>query len=194
MTKKSKMRKLVLLFVLLVAFIALYFVVEKVNKEKEEAKENESEARITIHSMDVSSIKSFSYSYQGTEYVYQKENEVWTCINDTSIELDQNLVDNLMNNFKEVYASRIVEESATDLSQYGLDNPANKIKVTDTMDQTITYDIGNENKTVNGYYMKTEDNNTIYLIHDFPTYFNKNLEDLKKVETKSSDSEATTQE
>lgn len=194
MTKKSKMRKLISLFILLVVFIVLYFVVERVNKEKEEANENKSETGILIHSMDVENIKSFSYSYEGNEYVFKKENEEWTCTNDTSLELDQNLVGNLINNFKEVLASRIVEEDSSNLAQYGLDNPANIIKVTDTSDKTIIYDIGNENKTVNGYYIKTEDNNTVYLIDNFPTFFNKNLDDLKKVEEESSDSDSTTQE
>lgn len=194
MTKKSKMRKLITLFILLIAFLLLYFVVEKVNKEKEEASENESDASISIHSMDVSDIKAFSYRYEETEYVFQKENNVWTCTNDTSIELDQNLIGNLIDPFKDVFASRMVEENPSDLSQYGLDNPANVIKVTDTSGKTIIFDVGNENKIVNGYYIKTEDKNIVYLIENFPTFFNKNLDDLKKVEDESSDLNTTTQE
>lgn len=194
MSKKSKMRKLISLFVLLVLFIALYFVVETVNKGKEKANEAKNEASISIHKMDVANIISFSYQYEGIQYLFQKENDVWICTNDTSIELDQNLVDNLIHKFKDVSASRIVEENSSDLSQYGLDNPTNIIKVTDKFDKTVIFNIGNENKIVNGYYIKTQENNTVYLIDNFPTFFNKNLDDLKKVQDDSSSADTTTQE
>lgn len=194
MSKKSKMRKLISLFVLLVLFIALYFVVETVNKGKEKANEAKNEASISIHKMDVANIISFSYQYEGIQYLFQKENDVWICTNDTSIELDQNLVDNLIHKFKDVSASRIVEENSSDLSQYGLDNPTNIIKVTDKFDKTVIFNIGNENKIVNGYYIKTQENNTVYLIDNFPTFFNKNLDDLKKVQDDSNSTDTTTQE
>lgn len=194
MSKKSKMRKLISLFVLLVLFIALYFVVETVNKGKEKANEAKNEASISIHKMDVANIISFSYQYEGIQYLFQKENDVWICTNDTSIELDQNLVDNLIHKFKDVSASRIVEENSSDLSQYGLDNPTNIIKVTDKFDKTVIFNIGNENKIVNGYYIKTQENNTVYLIDNFPSFFNKNLDDLKKVQDDSNSTDTTTQE
>ncbi|WP_192451609.1 DUF4340 domain-containing protein [Candidatus Galacturonibacter soehngenii] len=194
MSKKSKMRKLISLFVLLVLFIVLYFVVETVNKGKEKANEAKNEASISIHKMDVANIISFSYQYEGIQYLFQKENDVWICTNDTSIELDQNLVDNLIHKFKDVSASRIVEENSSDLSQYGLDNPTNIIKVTDKFDKTVIFNIGNENKIVNGYYIKTQENNTVYLIDNFPTFFNKNLDDLKKVQDDSNSTDTTTQE
>lgn len=194
MSKKSKMRKLISLFVLLVLFIVLYFVVETVNKGKEKANEAKNEASISIHKMDVANIISFSYQYEGIQYLFQKENDVWICTNDTSIELDQNLVDNLIHKFKDVSASRIVEENSSDLSQYGLDNPTNIIKVTDKFDKTVIFNIGNENKIVNGYYIKTQENNTVYLIDNFPSFFNKNLDDLKKVQDDSNSTDTTTQE
>lgn len=195
MTKKSKMIKLISLIALLVALVAIYFVVEKVNKEKEEETESENEeVSVTIHSTDVDSIVSFSYIYEGTEYAFQKVDDTWVSLNDESIELDQDAVSNLAENFQEVTASRIVEEEASDLTQYGLDNPTNVITVIDSEGNTVIYDIGNENQTVSGYYIKTEDNNTVYLTDTFATVFNKNLEDLKKEEDDTTSTEATTED
>lgn len=193
MTKKSKLIKLITLLVLLLLVIVAYFIVGKVNKEKQEKEEKSSKADvITINSTDTNKISSFSYTYQDVEYKFYKENDTWHCSNDNTVELDQDKVKELASQFNQVTASRIVEEQASDLSQYGLEQPANVIQVTDTDGSTITYDIGNENKVVNGYYLKTADKSTVYLTDTFPTYFSKSLNDLKKVEEDSIDTNQAT--
>lgn len=196
MTKKSKMTNLISLVALLVAVIVVFFIVEKVNKDNElkEAKESEETSEITLSSTQADKIVSFSYRYDGTEYEFYKENDIWYCVNDTEIELDQDIMNDFTQNFVEVTASRMVDEEVSDLSQYGLDNPANVIKFTDTDANTITYDIGNENQTVNGYYIKKEDENTVYLADTFPNLFEKTLDDLKKVEDDSTTTDTSTQE
>lgn len=196
MTNKSKRIKLISLIALLVAVIAIFFVVDKINKEKEqkEAAKSEETTNITIGSTQAEKVVSFSYIYEGTEYVFNKENEVWYCVNDTGIELDQDTINNMVENFSNVTANRIVEEEASDLTQYGLDNPTNKITVTDSEAVTIIYEIGNENGTVNGYYIKKDNENTVYLTDTFPTLFAKTLDDLKKVEDDSSTTDTTEQE
>jgi hypothetical protein len=136
MTNKSKMRKLITLVIVLIAVIAVYLVVEKINKEKQEkellASTSEETDSIIINSIETDKVASFSYRYDGAEYEFYKENDTWYCSNDTSKELDQDILSELVGNFNNVTASRIVEDELTDLTQYGLDNPTNTIKVIDT--------------------------------------------------------------
>lgn len=194
MAKKSKMIKLIALIILLLASLFAYAIVGKINKDKEEKeKESEESSSITVGATETDKITAFSYLYNGVEYQFQKESDIWHCTNDTSIELDPNLMNNLLDNFSKVTASRMVEESATDLSQYGLNQPYNEIKVTDVDGNTIVYQIGNQNQTVKSYYMKIDSSNTVYLIEKFPDNFKKTPEDLKKVvDTSKTDNSATT--
>ncbi|WP_180272788.1 DUF4340 domain-containing protein [Konateibacter massiliensis] len=188
MTKKNKTVKLISLLVLLILAIAAYFVVEKINKDNEEKEAQEEAAdTIIINSVETDKIASFSYIYDGTTYVFSKDGDTWYCANEAGTELDQILVENLIKNFESVEATRLVEENAADLSQYGLDEPANVISVTDTDGTTISYEIGNENQTVSEYYMKKSDNNTVYLVGTFATSFQKTIEDLKAAEDETTD-------
>ncbi|MFA9378166.1 MAG: DUF4340 domain-containing protein [Lachnotalea sp.] len=191
MTKKSKIKKLITLVILLIAVLATYFVVGKINKEKQEKELIESSSEdadtITINSIDTDTIVSFSYTYNDIAYEFYKENDTWYCSNDTSQELDQDKLGELVANFSNVTASRLVEDSATDLGQYGLDNPTNVISVTDRDGNTTVYNIGNLNETVNGYYVSSNGNNTVFLVSSFPTAFAKSLDDLIKTEDTTSD-------
>jgi len=186
MTKKSKMIKLITLIVLLIAAVAAYFVVEKINKDKEEKELLESSTEdgdsISIGTFDTEKIAAFSYSYDGVEYQFKKENDTWICSNDASKELDQDKVNELVANFSNVTVSRVVEDSATNLAQYGLDNPLNLITLTDTDGNTTTYQIGNINDVTSGYYIKTADSNSVYMITGFPDAFATTLDDLIKTQ------------
>lgn len=96
MTKKSKMIKLITLVIALLAVITAYFVVEKINKEKQEKELLESTSEesdsITMSSIDTTKIVSFSYIYDGIEFEFKKESDTWYCANDASKELDQDKV------------------------------------------------------------------------------------------------------
>lgn len=192
MTKKGKIIKLIILIVLLSCLIGIYFFVEKKNEEIKEEKEKSNESSIIINSTDIEKILSFSYIYDGEKYSFQKENDTWVCLNDAQIELDQDKIANLISNLKEVKANRIVEEESTKLEEYGLNNPTNVIEVKDLDGNEYSYYIGNKNQTVDGYYIKLDTSNTVYLISTtFPSSFNKNLDDLKKVEEENSTQETT---
>lgn len=196
MTKKSKIIKLVTLVVVLIAVIAAYFVVETRNKEDKENELIENTTKdqnsISVSTIDTDKVVSFSYSYDGVEFEFKKENDIWVCSNDTSKELDQDKLNELVGNFKDVTVSRVVEDAPTDLVQYGLDKPTNIIKVLDTDGNTTTYEIGNKNDVTGGYYFRTQDNDVVYLITSFPEEFSKTLEDLLK--TKDSTTDTTTAE
>jgi hypothetical protein len=192
MTKKSKMIKLIVLIVLLVGSLAAYFVVDKVNKDKAEKKllesTSESKDAVSIGSVDTTKVVFFSYQFGGTVYEFTKENDTWICSNDSSKELDQDKVNELVNQFKSVTVSRVVEERASDLSQYGLDNPANSIQVTDADGNKTTYLIGNKNEVTNGYYIKLDNQDSVYIISGFPEEFTKTIDDLvKTADTTSGD-------
>jgi hypothetical protein len=196
MTKKSKMIKLIALVLVLIAVIGAYFVVEKMNKEKQEKEliksTSEESKAIAIPSVDTDKVASFSYSFDGVEYQFKKENDTWYCSNDESQLLDQDKLNQLVANFKNVTVSRVVEDSATDLSQYGFDNPTNTINVVDTDGNTTTYQIGNKNDVADGYYIKMGDSNEVYLISSFPDEFSKTLNDLIKTEDTTKDATTTT--
>lgn len=80
-------------------------------------------------------------------------------------------------------ASAKVGENITDLSQYGLDNPASRVTAYFTDGTSKTFEIGGQVPGENKYYVKLADENTVYVIsNSYMTYFLKAQTDFVSAE------------
>jgi len=101
---------------------------------------------------------SATYSIEGIEDYTQ---------NDT-------IVSTIANNCSSLSALQLVEENATDLSQYGLDNPSAQVTVYFDDDTSETFLMGNDSP-VEGIYFKMSDEDAVYTVDSTPLYvFTKN--------------------
>ena len=95
-----------------------------------------------------------------------KEREVtrWRLTNRKDFRPDSSKLATAASNFCTITSSKIVEENAGDLSQYGFGGPnAARISGAFSDGAVVTLEIGDKNPTNDGYYVRKENERTIYL-------------------------------
>ena len=107
--KKQKIQFIVILIVLAV-LVAATFGMKWYNKNKEEEKTAEEEAStIYISKVDVDTITAFSYEIDQVTYSFTKNGDTWTYDGDTSIDIDEDTVKNMLGTFSALTATDEIE-------------------------------------------------------------------------------------
>ena len=116
--------------------------------------------------------------YLSEEYVLHKdkvmeksagsstEREVtrWSLTNRNDFPVDSSKLSTAATNFCIITSSKIVEEYASDLSQYGFGSPGAATAVGTFEDGTeVSIEIGDKNPTNDAYYVRRDGGNTVYL-------------------------------
>lgn len=176
---KRQKKQMVVLLVLLVAVIGAYFGIVKYNEwssQREKEKEEAAQVYITDFSMD--SVEKFSYDYQGVTFAFTKQGEDWIYIDDETLDIDESSLESMISDAVQLDASEKIE-NVTDLSQYGMEEPALTVGFT-VSGKDYTLCVGDYNDILSMYYAYlTEDGSTVYLISSgFKTGFNTTLDQL----------------
>ena len=104
-----------------------------------------------------------------TETTFEKKDDSWVKKDDTDFPVNQSTLDSAASSVTSVESGRVLED-VDDLAEYGLDSPANTIKIVtksedeDGDDTTTTLYVGDENSSTSQYYVrKDDDEKTVYL-------------------------------
>lgn len=179
--KKQMIAVIVVLILFAGAYIGMHFFNEK-QAEKETAKEEAEKIYVT----DVSEkdIKAFSYQNGNETLSFTKNKDTWTSENDDTLDMDENTISTMLGNITKLEAEEKMDASE-DLSEYGFDTPTNVITFT-TDSKTTTLVIGMKNDITGQYYVKKDDEDTLYLVSAaMPNAFEKALEDLVVEDTET---------
>ena len=178
--KKQKIQFIILLIVLAV-LIAATFGMKWYNKNKEEEKAAEEEvATIYISKVDTDSITAFSYEVNQVTYSFTKNGDSWTYDGDTSIDIDADAINTMLDTFSSLTATD--EITYDDLSDFGLDNPTDLVTYT-TADGSTTIYVGNKNDMLGSYYVMTGEDSKVYLTEtSLADKFSKTIEELTVTE------------
>lgn len=172
--KKQLLLLVIVLLLLLLAYIGIRFYNQK--QEENDAKEKETET-VQVTEIDTSEITHFSYQQDGNTLSFTKEGEDWIFDADSSVSLDASAIESMLSVAGSLNATEEITEYENEAA-YGLDAPANTITLTDEKG-TITLYLGNENAISGGYYLKTSNSGTIYLVGDeIVSVFSKSVEEL----------------
>ena len=178
--KKQKIQFIVLLIVLAVLVVAT-FGMKWYNKNKEEEKTAEEEAAtIYISNVDTDSITAFSYEVNQVTYSFTKNGDTWTYDGDTSIDIDEDAINTMLDTFSSLTATD--EITYDDLSDFGLDNPTDLVTFT-TEDGSTSIYVGNKNDMLGSYYVMTGEDSKVYLTEtSLADKFSKTIEELTVTE------------
>ena len=189
---KKRIRQLVVLLVLLLAAAAALIILKEKEKTTpdEAAEEEETYPVIQIDSAQVKEIGIIS----GEETVNLiQEGEEWKNRADGTeasgeIAIDSSLVEDFLAKASSVTASEKIE-NATDLSQYGLENPSVNITL-QWDDNMYILKLGDYNSIIGSYYLSINEETTVYMV-DSSVYYglNKTLEDFEKIEVEEAPQE-----
>ncbi len=178
--KKQKLQFGILLVVLAV-FAAATFGMKWYNKNKEEEKTAEEEAAtIYISKVDTDNITAFSYEVNQVTYSFTKNGDSWTYDGDTSVPIDADAIDTMLDTFSALTATD--EITYDNLSDFGLDNPTDLVTYT-TADGSTTIYVGNKNDMLGSYYVMTGEDSKVYLTEtSLADKFSKTIEELTVTE------------
>lgn len=185
----SIFKKLIIPAVVLVLLVGVYLVVTNLpEKEKEDntggSSNSETIQIFNFEKNDLTDIimennnELLHFRYTTIQVEEQTTNEdgtvetklvdrnVWVPVEPENINIRSSSVDSIAWNANSLKAYRIIEENPSDLSVYGLDDPA---RITFILKDGTKYVllVGNETPTGGAYYVKKAEEPTVYTISDY---------------------------
>lgn len=185
--------KLLILLALLALAILLYVGIA--GQAADGGADNEGGGELTaLVSFKTEDAEAFSWSYYGEEgresYTLKKRKGTWMWTEESSLELDQEAVESLLQSVANLGAESVftLDENA-DLSDYGMNDPACSVTVEfaeDSGDDPVTILIGDYNSMAYGYYVMIEGGTQIGLTDStVADLFSRSPKTLEYVEEES---------
>lgn len=131
------------LWILLALFIILILIFLSLSSFEKQQEEQDSEAAAQIPVISINALSALSYTDHATETTlsFTKDADTWYLSGDSEIPLTQSYIDTMEEAFCSVDATREISDPDA-LSDYGLDEPAYTIELTDQEGNLTTLTIG----------------------------------------------------
>ena len=186
---KNKTVKMILAVAVLAVCCGAYAGVKTyVSHQEQKESEAESEENTSVFTASADDIKSLDFMVDDTETTFEKKDDSWVKKDDTDFPVNQSTLDSAASSVTSVESDRVLE-NVDDLAEYGLDSPANTIKIVtksedeDGDDTTTTLYVGDENSSTSQYYVRKDDEKTVYLVDSSCVEpFTKTLYDYAQME------------
>ncbi len=187
---KNKTVKMILAVAVLAVCCGAYAGVKTyVSHQEQKESEEESEESTSVFTASADNIKSLDFMVDDTETTFEKDDDNWVKKDDTDFPVNQSTLNSAASSVTSVESDRVLED-VDDLAEYGLDSPANTIKIVtksedeDGDDTTTTLYVGDENSSTSQYYVrKDDDEKTVYLVDSSCVEpFTKTLYDYAQME------------
>ena len=159
MKKKSKWNRMIYLAVIFALLLLLYLFLKNRNEKAEDAESS----GMDVIQMDTSSIVNFSFKIGDNFAEFSKDGDEWKNQEDSEFPVDQEAVETLLNDLLSFTAERKLED-VDGLSEYGLEEPSNTIRLTDESGTETEILVGSRNQSTGDYYVSlAEAPNTVYV-------------------------------
>ncbi len=162
MEKQKKM--LIVLAVIVGVCLILWAVLSMVNKNKEEAEQEDKEAQTNyVLNLGEGSVTSFTYNYEGTDYTFNYDSDEWTSEQMDGEDLNEETLQNMADAFAVIEANEVIEDPE-DTSDYGLEEPTAQLSITTSDGEEITIYINAYNDMTGEYFMTTSLSDDVYVV------------------------------
>jgi len=173
-----KLYRNAIILIVIVALLAgaYYFLSRNMPKNEDEVE------TIAITDIQAEDIESMTFKNSGNTFVMAVEDSKWILKSPEDIIYDQSTVSTMCEAARNISAERVVEESAADLSPYGLNNPAGTVEIK-LKDGTVKIiEVGDESPVGGVYYAKLSGESKVYTIRQYDA--NKLLTDRNGLKQK----------
>lgn len=152
----KKYKTMIIFLAIFVVLVALYFVMNHVNKTQADKDQEE-----TIMVTEISDLASMEYTDGETTLSLVKEDDVWKVSDDDETRLDNDAVETIADALCQVAAVRVLS-GADELASYGLEEPAYTVTLETESGTEIALYIGDA--TGENYYATIGDKVVVYVI------------------------------
>lgn len=159
MAKSKKKGKSILLLVGLLIILILAYVLILQKKE-----DDKKEDKVTLASVSADKVTEISYQIGDETVSLVKPEDTWLNKADINAPIKQPVVEAMLSSIADLKAETTVTSDATQLKEFGLDNPSMQITITSNDDSKFEFMIGNKLATETGYYAKRKDQDTVYTV------------------------------
>ena len=184
--KKAKRQFVILILVL--ALLALGLGGIHIYNERVQTAQDEEDTSIVIFETDPDAITALECDNNGVSTLsLTQENDVWIDENQRDLTLDENVVNETLDIFASVSASRVLENVTA--SDYGFDAPLGEIRLFADGAETV-FTIGMYNELTGEYYVLiNDDHSKVYVVDQ--TLYNITEKTASDFEAKETDGTAT---
>ena len=176
----SRGKKLLLLLGVLVLLAAAAVAVGRLSPKEEDEAAIEDSSEV-IFAVDAGSVTSLAWTYEGESLSFSHESDRWVYDGDAGFPADTSCFTAMLGTLAEVRANKTIPD-VSDLSQYGLAEPACSVTVTANGESTPLL-FGDETGLGGEVYCDLGDGN-VYLVDSYiPGYFSYGLLDVVKKES-----------
>ncbi len=179
--KKSQAFTMIVLFLVIIVLLIGYFVAKGIAEKSEKDKSESGDTKLI--QIDTSKAKTLTYLIDGEEYTLIKEDDIWKVESEKERPLDQDKVQDMVDRFKEMTASKVVSENQDKLADLRLDKPA--LTVTLKLEDGATYSYSTGTNVVTsdgGCYAIVQGYPGIYILPEgYYSLFSANLNTITKL-------------
>lgn len=161
----KKYKNYIIFAVIIIILLGAYILISSFENEPSELSKVES-TTVTVYDIPADDIASVSINNEYGEYTFLFGENI-TVKGKEKIDLDKEIAENLKIEFSTVTAESIVKENADNLFDFGLDNPKISAVITDVSGKAVKLYLGDKSPVGNGYYMKKDDENTVYILPQY---------------------------
>jgi hypothetical protein len=166
---EKRVKTLIGALIVLALLVGAYTVAGVWRKAAESTPPLASSKAMILTGFDPSQIIGIEIASAGL--VLEKNGDIWELVPPpppmSGIAIDQDEISGRLWSMANLYAERIVEESADDLSPYGLDDPTAQIIITDSAGKRVELFFGGRNPERNAYYTMAKGDPRIYTVHSW---------------------------
>ncbi|BCJ97882.1 DUF4340 domain-containing protein [Anaerocolumna chitinilytica] len=184
-SKRKKNLGLLLLLVVMILLLGVYFWVAKNNNGKKDAADDTADKNKAIVTMDSASIKTIYFKNKDFEMTMKLNSKgVWEDKDNASFPVNQTYASNMQSLFTTITPTNTLTDDISDLSAFGLDNPAITATATAEDGKEVTITVGNESPLGGEYYAQVKGNKAVYLVNaSYYSYFAHTKSEMITVET-----------
>ncbi|MDP4092374.1 MAG: DUF4340 domain-containing protein [Bacillota bacterium] len=173
-------RNAIILVVILGILAGAYFVISG-KKGSSTGSTANPDGSTQILKLDKTKIMEIDVKNNGTNLVFIKNKDTWTIKEPSGVTGDNSKIGEIESDIADLSATKLVEDNASNLAKYGLDNPVS-ITLQMTQGKPVVLDIGNDNDVTSSTYVKVEGSNKVYTISSiFGNRFRVKLDDVRSV-------------
>ncbi len=180
--KKQKKQLIFMLLVLALLGVG-YVLLQRYNTAREEVPLEDTTEQLFEQfgsEIDSSQVTELSYYFGEELCSFVKEEDIWKAKEDKGLTLKQSPINTMVSSVVATYIISRLEE-VTNLSEYGLDEPANTITMRVAGTEHVVK-VGNNNELTSYLYLQLDDSNTVYVVSSGITNsFNYGMDDLVEV-------------
>lgn len=158
-------RNAVILVIILGLLTGAYFLVKNKQGKISDPSSGSSNS-LNVLNVDVNKITQVTVVNKDGTFAFEKKDKDWTITSPANLKIDKSKVGTIATNLSYLDADKVVEDSAKDLSVYGLDKPSTvTAKLSDGT--VIELEIGSKTPTGDDYYAKKKEDNKVYTISTY---------------------------